>query len=73
MIGSHATLDMGSLKLITRLRTMDRRLLTILMIVFVQMVGASMVSPILPLYAQSEFNLEPQAITLLLTAFFGGI
>jgi MFS transporter, DHA1 family, tetracycline resistance protein len=70
MIGSHATLDMGSLKLITRLRTMDRRLLTILMIVFVQMVGASMVSPILPLYAQSEFNLEPQAITLLLTAFF---
>lgn len=49
---------------------MDRRLFTILMIVFVQMVGASMVNPILPLYAQSEFNLEPQVITLLLTAFF---
>lgn len=56
--------------MITRIRTMDRRLFTILMIVFVQMVGASMVNPILPLYAQSEFNLEPQAITLLLTAFF---
>ena len=56
--------------MITSLRTMDRRLFTILMIVFVQMVGASMVNPILPLYAQSEFNLEPQVITLLLTAFF---
>lgn len=49
---------------------MDRRLFTILMIVFVQIVGASMVNPILPLYAQSEFNMEPQVITLLLTAFF---
>lgn len=49
----------------------DRRLLTILLIVFVQMVGASMVHPILPLYAQNEFAMTPQAITLLLTAFFG--
>ena len=49
----------------------DRRLLTILLIVFVQMIGASMVHPILPLYAQSEFNMAPEAITLLLTAFFG--
>ncbi len=48
----------------------DRRLLTILLIVFVQMVGTSMVNPILPLYAQSEFGLEPEVITLLLTAFF---
>ena len=56
--------------MITRLRTMDRRLFTILMIVFVQMIGASMVGPILPLYAQSEFNMEPQVITLLLTTFF---
>lgn len=61
---------MRSFNLITRLRAMDRRLFTILMIVFVQMVGASMVNPILPLYAQSEFNLKPQVITLLLTAFF---
>lgn len=56
--------------MINRLRTMDRRLFTILMIVFVQIVGASMVNPILPLYAQNEFGMEPQAITLLLTAFF---
>ena len=49
---------------------MDRRLLTILMIVFVQLVGASMVNPILPLYAQSHFDMQPQSITLLLTAFF---
>ncbi len=49
---------------------MDRRLITILMIVFVQIVGASMVNPILPLYAQSKFGMQPQMITLLLTAFF---
>lgn len=49
---------------------MDRRLFTILMIVFVQIIGASMVNPILPLYAQSEFGMKPQTITLLLTAFF---
>ena len=48
----------------------DRRLLTILLIVFVQMIGTAMVHPILPLYAQSEFSLTPQVITLLLTAFF---
>ncbi len=48
----------------------DRRFLTILLIVFVQMIGASMVNPILPLYAQSEFSLSPEVITLLLTAFF---
>ncbi len=29
-----------------------------------------MVNPILPLYAQSEFDLTPEVITLLLTAFF---
>ena len=48
----------------------DRRLLTILLIVFVQMIGASMVNPILPLYAQSAFAMEPAVITLLLTSFF---
>lgn len=48
----------------------DRRLLTILLIVFVQMIGASMVHPILPLYAQGQFNMTPEAITLLATAFF---
>lgn len=34
------------------------------------MIGTSMVNPILPLYAQSEFDLTPEVITLLLTAFF---
>ena len=49
---------------------LDRRLLTILLIVFVQMIGASMVHPILPLYAQGEFDMDPEAITLLATTFF---
>jgi DHA1 family tetracycline resistance protein-like MFS transporter len=53
-----------------RWRNIDRRLLTILLIVFVQMVGAAMILPILPLYAQREFNMTPQVITLLVTAFF---
>lgn len=53
-----------------KLRRIDRRLLTILLIVFVQMVGAAMIMPILPLYAQSEFNMSPRIITLLATAFF---
>ena len=44
--------------------------ITILLIVFVQMIGTAMVHPILPLYAQSEFSLSPEVITLLLTAFF---
>ncbi len=34
------------------------------------MIGTSMVNPILPLYAQSAFDLSPEVITLLLTAFF---
>ena len=48
----------------------DRRYITILLIVFVQMIGASMVNPILPLYAQTAFGMSPEIITLLLTAFF---
>jgi DHA1 family tetracycline resistance protein-like MFS transporter len=53
-----------------KLKAIDRRLLTILLIVFVQMLGASMIMPILPLYAQREFGMSPQIITLLGTAFF---
>ncbi|MDX1415965.1 MAG: MFS transporter [Candidatus Promineifilaceae bacterium] len=53
-----------------KLRRMDKRLFTILLIVFVQMLGAAMIMPILPLYAKNEFNMSPQTITLLLTAFF---
>jgi DHA1 family tetracycline resistance protein-like MFS transporter len=52
------------------LRNTDKRLTTILLIVFVQMVGASLILPILPLYAQEEFGLSPQAITLLAASFF---
>lgn len=48
----------------------DRRLFTILLIVFVQMVGTSIAHPILPLYAQSEFAMDEQLITLLISAFF---
>lgn len=53
-----------------RLGSVDKRLFTILMIVFVQMAGMSMVLPVLPLYARREFGMSPQAITLLVSAFF---
>ncbi|MGB0388253.1 MAG: MFS transporter [Ardenticatenaceae bacterium] len=53
-----------------KIKNIDRRLVTILLIVFVQIVGASMIFPILPLFAQNEFDLSPQVITLLGTAFF---
>ena len=53
-----------------KLKNMDRRLLTILLIVFVQMLGASMIMPILPLYALRRFDMSPQVITLMGTAFF---
>ncbi len=53
-----------------KLKTIDRRLLTILIIVFVQMVGGAMIMPILPLYAQNEFHMSPRIITLLGTSFF---
>lgn len=53
-----------------KLLQIDRRLLTILTIVFVQMVGAAMVLPILPLFAQREFEMSTSVITLLITAFF---
>ncbi|MCL1597601.1 MAG: MFS transporter, partial [Actinomycetia bacterium] len=52
------------------IRSMDKRLVTILLIVFVQMVGAGMILPILPIYAQKQFGLSPIAITLLVSSFF---
>jgi len=52
------------------MKNMDRRLVTILLIVFVQMVGASMILPIIPLYAKNEFGMSPSSITLLGTGFF---
>ena len=51
-------------------KQIDRRLFTILMIVFVQMLGASMAIPVLPLYAQRQFEMEPQIIAFLVSAFF---
>lgn len=52
------------------LGTFDRRLLTILLVVFVQMLGASLIFPVLPLYAQREFQLSPELIALLASSFF---
>lgn len=49
---------------------LDRRLVTILLIVFVQMLGASMVLPIFPLFAKREFDLNPALITPLISVFF---
>ena len=48
----------------------DKRLITILMIVFVQMVGASMVFPILPLYARDSFDMSDTVVTLLISSYF---
>lgn len=48
----------------------DRRLWTILIIVFFQMLSGSLILPILPLYAQDRFSLSPQIVTLLFASFF---
>ena len=52
------------------LKTIDRRLAAILLVVFVGIAGASLILPILPLYAGRQFGLTPQLITLLNTSFF---
>lgn len=52
------------------LKNIDRRLFTILSIVFVQLAGAAMILPILPLFAEREFNMPPATITLLVSAYF---
>jgi DHA1 family tetracycline resistance protein-like MFS transporter len=49
---------------------MDQRLVTILLIVFVQMVGSGMILPLLPIFAQDEFGMSPTAISLLVSVFF---
>lgn len=51
----------------------DRRLFTILSIVFVQMAGAAMILPILPLFAQRQFNMHPATITLLVSSYFAAV
>jgi DHA1 family tetracycline resistance protein-like MFS transporter len=55
-----------------RLVQIDRRLLTILLIIFVHMIGAAMIVPILPLYARSAFGLSDEMNTLLIAVFFAG-
>ncbi|MEZ4865106.1 MAG: MFS transporter [Caldilineaceae bacterium] len=53
-----------------RLKNVDRRLITILLIVFVGIVGAALILPILPLYAQRQYHMTPSVITLLNSSFF---
>lgn len=48
----------------------NRRLWTILIIVFFQMLSGSLILPILPLYAEERFTLPPQVVTLLISSFF---
>jgi MFS transporter, DHA1 family, tetracycline resistance protein len=48
----------------------NKRLLVIFLIVFVQVVGGTMVLPILPLYAEREFGMTASMITLLNTSYF---
>lgn len=48
----------------------DRRLFTILAIVFVNIVGAGMVLPTLPLFAKERFAISPIVNTLLVSSFF---
>ncbi|MCB9007273.1 MAG: MFS transporter [Ardenticatenaceae bacterium] len=51
-------------------RKIDKRLFTILLIVFVQMLGAAMSLPILLLFAQRQFQIRPEVNALLLSSFF---
>lgn len=53
-----------------KIGSVDRRLLTILLVVFVQMLGASLILPVLPLYAQREFRMSAEMITLLTSSFY---
>lgn len=52
------------------MRKFDRRLITILSIVFVQIAGAALILPILPLFAERQFDLSPAAVALLVSSYF---
>jgi DHA1 family tetracycline resistance protein-like MFS transporter len=52
------------------LNRFDRRLFTILSIVFVQIAGAALILPILPLFAERQFNMPPTTVTLLVSSYF---
>lgn len=56
--------------MLQRIRETDQRMLTILLVVFVQFVGASMAIPILPMMAQREFELSPAIITRIIASYF---
>ena len=49
----------------------NKRILPILLIIFTNILGAGVIIPILPLYAQGEFRGTVLQITLLASAFFG--
>jgi multidrug resistance protein len=53
-----------------RFKQVDRRLITILSIVFVQIAGAALILPILPLFAERQFNMPPTTVTLLVSSYF---
>lgn len=53
------------------MKKVDKRLVTVMLIVLVQMLGATMILPILPLYAKNYFGLSETFITWLGTSFFG--
>jgi DHA1 family tetracycline resistance protein-like MFS transporter len=50
---------------------MIKRLFPILLIIFTNILGAGVIIPILPLYAEGEFGGTVPQVTLLATAFFG--
>ena len=52
------------------MRKFDRRLITILSIVFVQIAGAALILPILPLFAERQFDLSPTGVALLVSSYF---
>jgi multidrug resistance protein len=52
------------------LKHFDRRLVTIISIVFVQMAGAALILPILPLFAERTFAMSPSIVTLLVSSYF---
>jgi len=49
----------------------DKRLLTIFALVFSNLLGAGVILPLLPLYAEGEFGASPIQVTLLASAYFG--
>ncbi len=49
---------------------MDRRLITIFIIVFANLMGANIVLPTLPLYSTREFGASPEQVSWLLAAYF---